>query len=353
MEDELEIVAAASVGAVAKDIDGDGYLEGPCPNCGAMLMGEYCASCGQSAMDMQRPFWTLIKDVLDNVFSLDGRLWRTVPALIFRPGHVTRSYLDGKRARYVPPFRLFLIASVLFFLVLFGIFEGQDWMEGEDLSVTSTVAQITDLTVGETVVSDVEGFEDIFDEEGAFDRAAAEVFAENLAASGAFEDTEMTPERLVDRMEAMSGRTVSRAELFGAIQRWAPRLSFLLLPFYMILLAMMHFWMRRVYIYDHLVVALHLQTYLYGSATLAMLFAFVSPGWAWGIFGVSLPVYLFLMLGRSYGTNWFFNLFRTFTLLIVSFVALILLIVAVSLVGANEIGVLEWADLAEPFGDFE
>lgn len=356
MSDELEIIGAASIGAVASDVNGDGYLNGPCPNCRTELVGQHCSNCGQSAKDMQRPFLSLFLGIMEDVFSLDGRLARTIPALLFRPGHMTRAYLDGKRARYVPPFRMFLIASVVFFLVLFGIFEQQDFWEGDDLSVGAAGAAITglsDLTVGGIEVSDIEGFEDIFDDDGEFDRVAAETFASKLAEEGAFEDGDATPERFVERLEAASNRTVSRGELFAVLQTWAPRLSFLLLPLYVVLLTLLHFWMRRVYIYDHVIVALHLQTYLYAAATLAMLFAALSPGWAWGIFGVSIPIYLFLMLRKAYRTNWFFNLIRLFIILNASFIGMILLIVAVSLAGANELGVLDWDDLDNAWSSFE
>ncbi len=354
LTEELEVIGAAAIGAavdkrIAKDTTGDGYLNGPCPNCGTELQGEFCAKCGQSAKDLQKPFVSLFVDVIGDVFSFDGRLARTIPALLFRPGHMTRSYLDGKRARYVPPFRLFLIASVAFFLVFFGIFEDQDWLQGDDLSINTAGVAITglsDLEINGLVVTDLDGFEDIFDDEGLFNREQAEAFIANLEEMGAFEDTDTTPGEILDQLEMMSGQTISRAALFNAVQLWAPRLSFLLLPLYVIILIMMHFWMRRVYVFDHVIVALHLQTYLYASTTLAILYSFVSPGWAWGVFGVFLPIYLFLMLRKAYGTNWFFNLFRVFFMLNVSFIALILLVVAIALTGISEASGFDWGELA-------
>ncbi len=47
----------------------------------------------------------------------DSRLWRTISPLLFRPGFLTREFLRGRRARYLPPFRLYIVASVLFFLL--------------------------------------------------------------------------------------------------------------------------------------------------------------------------------------------------------------------------------------------
>ena len=46
----------------------------------------------------------------------DGRIVHTVRALV-HPGRLTRAYLEGHRARFISPVRLYLTASVLYFLV--------------------------------------------------------------------------------------------------------------------------------------------------------------------------------------------------------------------------------------------
>lgn len=351
MSEELEVLGAASIGALARDTNGDGYLNGPCPNCGAELESQYCADCGQSAKDMKKPFVTLATDALGDVFAFDSRLLRTVPALLFRPGHVTRSYLEGKRMRYVPPFRMFLIASVIFFLVVFSITENQDWLEGDDLEVNGNNLSISSLVIEGQAINEIEGYDKIFDEDGDFNRAEADTFVENLKAEGVLE-TDADATELLDRLENMSGRTLSRMELFATIQKWVPRISFLLLPIYVITFTLMHFWMRRIYIYDHVIVALHYQTYLYMSATIAIGVAFISIPLAWGLFAIAALVYLFLLMGRSYKTHWFFNLFRLQTFVITSFVTTILLIVAVSLVSANDLGLIEWSDVTDELNEF-
>ena len=341
MEDELEIIAAGSVGAVARDKNGDGYLQGPCPNCGTELLGEFCWSCGQSAKDMKRPVSTLIMDVLNAIFAFDGRLARTLPSLMFRPGHVTRSYLDGKRVRYVPPFRLFLIASILFFLVLFSIGEKQSWVNGEDLTVNLARDAISEVVVDGRPLGEIEGYEAIFNEDGQFDREEAEAFLLQLEQDGRI-DPDQDVANLASMLEGMNDVTLSRSDIFASVRKWAPRLSFLLLPFTVVSLTILHIWIRRIYIYHHVIVAMHLQTYLYFAATLAILFSSISPGWAWGLFGVSIPVYLFGLLRKSYDTSRILNVGRIFGLLISTFVALLMLVIAVSVIGANEAGLFTW-----------
>ncbi|MGY6627889.1 MAG: DUF3667 domain-containing protein [Oceanicaulis sp.] len=92
--------------------------DGVCANCGATLMGPVCHACGQHADLYKRPVWRLIGDGVTDMFALDGRVARTLYELMAFPGRVTRDYLKGRRGRYIPPFRLYLIASLAFFLVL-------------------------------------------------------------------------------------------------------------------------------------------------------------------------------------------------------------------------------------------
>ena len=87
-----------------------------CANCGADLDGSYCAQCGQSVLDIRRPAWSMIRDFSDDALNWDGRFFTTMRALYTRPGDVAREFMEGKRARYTPPFRLYVIVSLVFFL---------------------------------------------------------------------------------------------------------------------------------------------------------------------------------------------------------------------------------------------
>ena len=90
---------------------------GACLNCGQQLEGEFCHACGQSSKPTTRYFGTIFMELLDNFLSYDSRVYRTVLPLLFRPGYVCRRYLEGRRVSFLPPFRLYLFASVVFFLL--------------------------------------------------------------------------------------------------------------------------------------------------------------------------------------------------------------------------------------------
>jgi len=89
-----------------------------CANCDAPLTGPYCAQCGQHAHESARSLAALWHDGWHVLTHLDGRLWATLHALLFRPGQLTREYFAERRARYLPPVRLYLVLSVVFFLWL-------------------------------------------------------------------------------------------------------------------------------------------------------------------------------------------------------------------------------------------
>jgi hypothetical protein len=86
-----------------------------CLNCGETLLGSYCSHCGQEDVDLQRPLKQLAQDAVGDLLDLDTRLLRTLRPLFFRPGALTREYLAGRRVCFVPPLKMFLLASVVFF----------------------------------------------------------------------------------------------------------------------------------------------------------------------------------------------------------------------------------------------
>jgi len=94
-----------------------------CANCHADLVGEYCAACGQRHEPHVHTVAHFAGEAMESVSHADSRLWRTLWYLLARPGFLTREFFRGKRVSYLPPFRLYLVLSVVFFLVV-GLPEG-------------------------------------------------------------------------------------------------------------------------------------------------------------------------------------------------------------------------------------
>jgi hypothetical protein len=88
-----------------------------CANCNALLSGPYCSSCGQRADTQAHSLGHFIGEAAELLTHADSRVWGTLWPLLARPGFLTREYFQGRRARYLQPFRLYLITSVLFFVL--------------------------------------------------------------------------------------------------------------------------------------------------------------------------------------------------------------------------------------------
>jgi|SRR5688572_3106607 len=89
-----------------------------CPSCGYPLAGSYCSRCGERALDPSkltlRYFLTHI--VVHELLSFDGKIWRTLGLLLFRPGFLAVEYAAGRRRAYVNPVRVLLVAIIVYVL---------------------------------------------------------------------------------------------------------------------------------------------------------------------------------------------------------------------------------------------
>lgn len=89
-----------------------------CLNCGARLPGAYCPRCGQRAQSLRVPAWRFVRDSLSELFGLDGRVWRTYGTLLFKPGRLTADFLKGRRQRSLSPLRVYIAATLVFFVLV-------------------------------------------------------------------------------------------------------------------------------------------------------------------------------------------------------------------------------------------
>ncbi len=89
-----------------------------CPNCDTEQLpkNNFCHHCGQKHTDIKRPFWSFFKEFLDTNFNFDSKILRTILPFLFRPGYLTRLYVEGKRTTYFPPLRIYLFVMVFFFI---------------------------------------------------------------------------------------------------------------------------------------------------------------------------------------------------------------------------------------------
>ncbi len=239
-----------------------------CPNCDAAAAGRFCSACGQDLHhDLRRPIRRFLAELVEETLSLDGRLLRTLPALLLRPGKVAAEVVAGRRARYTTPLRLYLGASVALFLAVAG--------SKETFQFRITRGQGEILRTGERPHSVAQ----------ATDRLRAD------GRVGAF---------LARHLERLAALPPAEADqrMAAAFDQNAPRALFLLVPVLALLLKLVH--PRRFYA-EHLVFALHAQS----VAFLAMVPSALA-GWDWlekaGMVGAG--AWAVLALRRFYQQTW-------------------------------------------------
>ncbi len=111
-----DIFTGAVIARVVEPDAGEGQVnnDGHCLNCGATLTGAHCHACGQKGQ-LHRTLHAFGHDFLHSVLHFDGKIWRTLPMLFWRPGDLTRRYVHGERAKFVSPLALFLFTVFLTF----------------------------------------------------------------------------------------------------------------------------------------------------------------------------------------------------------------------------------------------
>jgi hypothetical protein len=270
-----------------------------CRNCGEALIGLYCSHCGQREGSGDLTFGEVVGESLDELISWDSRLWRTLLPLVFRPGFLTAEFIAGRRARYVPPFRLYLIISFVLFLVVSLGAGRNSLMQMDDssdakpgISVTAggenvDVGAEEDSTVLRIGEGDIDGIDDI-----------------DVEISLADEDSPQWLKNLDDRLEknaqSLSG---DRGEFVELLTEYLPQMMFLLLPVFALLLKICYLFSPFHYL-QHLVFTLHFHCFTYLLYLIGQLGHFGLRG---SPVAEALPfvilLYLPVALMRSYGSG--------------------------------------------------
>ncbi len=91
-----------------------------CLNCGHPLdmSDRYCPNCSQANSTKKLSIKDFFDEFFGSVLSYDSKILRTLAAFLFRPGKITRDYINGKRVTYTNPFRFLLSLAIIYFLML-------------------------------------------------------------------------------------------------------------------------------------------------------------------------------------------------------------------------------------------
>jgi hypothetical protein len=218
-----------------------------CLECGAPVPGAYCARCGQSAGVHVLSMKEVAGDVTHSLLHLDSRVWRTLRVLVSRPGELSREFIAGRHQRYLPPFRLYLAISILFFALTALLPDSTSWSTDADGQ-----QDLPGSGLPEELRRELQA-EGVLPGQGAQADSAGDGCKIDIAGIPALESLERSLTRACRQMRADGGRRF--AEQFAAT---APKLMFLFLPV-MAGVARLFYWRPRRLYAEHLVLFLHNQ----------------------------------------------------------------------------------------------
>jgi len=262
-----------------------------CKNCGAALLGRFCIDCGQAAEVHVPTTGELIHEAIEGLAHADSRLWRTLITLWFKPGKLTNEFIAGRRAAYVPPFRLYLVLSVIFFLLasIHGPTKNLVLVDTSDSGKDKTTqCQNLRATVPMPILS------------ARIGHACEAVLADNGAS------------------------------LLNMAVATAPKAMFIFLPV-IAFLHMLLYWRPRHRYVEHLLFFLHLHAMVFSVAILLLGLISIGntwPAWAGPLNFVIKPlvwataIYSVIAMRRVFGRTWTGTLFKAFLMMIVYSVVL-------------------------------
>ncbi len=237
-----------------------------CQNCGAALAGRYCSACGQKADVRILSLPAFLRDVFDDLCNADARIWRSLRTLAFKPGRLTRLYLEGQRAKYTPPFRMYVITSLAFFVV-FSLVRALTAPEAPD-SADETAAEAPAApaqseapeAIGELPADPVPA-----------EQQTLGIVIDDDDLECTFDPTGVSP-ALRERLEAACGR-VEQSTPAAFYRAFADNFTVTMLVFIPIVAAimkMLYLFTRRKYV-EHLLFFMHVHTFFFLVALVTVL----------------------------------------------------------------------------------
>jgi hypothetical protein len=358
---------AASGGVLAGAVEpktgqvADGHThEANCLNCGTKLAGDYCQVCGQRA-HVHRTLSAFWHDIAHGVLHFDGKIWRTLPLLAWKPGELTRRYIEGERAQFVSPIALFLFSVFL----MFAVFS----MVGGPLAMSGMSTQDRKDAGSDLVAEQAASKREIAALQTELARTRAEhrpttAIESRIAANqrelavqesayrlaSRLTNEEVPPgDRFESKLLAETGwppldRAIAKAEgnpslLLYKVQTNAYKFSWALIPISLPFLWLLFLHRRRYRqeygAYDHLIFVTYSIAFMsLGAIALALLrplgIGSTIIGWA---IAVIPPVHVYRQLRGAYHLPRWSAVWRTFVLIICAFAALTLFLVLLLLLG--------------------
>jgi hypothetical protein len=312
--------------AVSSD---DGHThERNCLNCGCALIGAYCHCCGQHA-HVHRTMTAFWHDLAHGVLHFEGKVWRTLPLLAWRPGELTRRYIDGQRASFVSPIALFLFVVFLMFAVvgLSGTLVDASGRQSIAESTAKAEQRIKSLEVDRARRSAAGTSTSTMDEDLASARGELAAlnglkgskveFGRDVQFSAGAPDWIRAPVEKAGQNPAL---------LFYKLKTNAYKFSWALIPLSVPLVWLLFPFAARFRLYDHVVFVTYSLSFMTLLVVAAIALSAITSENAAAVLLLVPPVHMYRQLKGTYQLSRFGAAWRTFALTAFAFVAILLFV---------------------------
>lgn len=268
-----------------------------CRNCDAFLgdpSGNYCPGCGQDTANHPPTFWEFVHEFITHYVALEGKLWRTLGLLFFKPAELTREFRAGRKQRYISPLRLYITASFLFFLVV-------------KIAGWGSIVHIK-TTTGEPVKAVKGAWFSYKSNTPTDEQALAGVTAKPVTIDlECKEGQEICRQLQVKLGEKYRGKTekdfieMMKAGMLASL----PYALFLMLPLFALLTKLIYV-RRKMYYGEHVVYALHVHAFTF----FVLLLKALLPDYVGDAVLLAALIYYFIAMQRFFGGRWWATTLR-------------------------------------------
>jgi hypothetical protein len=249
----------------------------------------------------------MLMEAMEDQLAGNATLPRTLGGLLFRPGHLTREYVQGRIARYIPPFRLYLISSLLFFILLpllTGVGDIRAEMDEEmrQDSIAEAVRRDSLRAAGVAdTMPDPETSRDgiIISSRAGGDRFNIQIGWDTTRIAPWLMPVARRLERSQDRLNSMPAPEAVATMIQAFIDN-APTGVFLMMPVFALILKLLYARRKRFYV-EHFVFALHTHSFAFLLFTIMMV---AGVDWLAALLLVWFAVYVFLAMKKVYAQGW-------------------------------------------------
>jgi len=348
-----DIITGALAASAVEPVAGSHGGHGPalCLNCGTRLIGAHCHACGQGG-HVHRTIGAIGHEIAHGVFHFEGKIWKTLPLLVWRPGDLTRRYVQGERVRFVSPLALFLFTVFLMFATISAVggeFGGTNEanprqaakVQAEfDRQLGDARAKLDRIDAQREALKAANRPTDKLDE----DRTTARLTVRGLELASTNLTSGITP-RFTDMKTgwARLDHGIAKANAnpglaLYKLQSSAYKYSWLLIPLSTPFVALLFLWRRRFGLYDHAIfVTYSLAFMMLMTVVLTLLgVAGLASGWISLAVFVIPPLHMYRQLRGAYSLTRFSALWRTAGLLVFAWAALLSFVVLLLLHGLTE-----------------